>query len=136
MVWFHRICVNAKVLEPGVQRHGPIMAVGGWFIPIAGFWLPAQIMNDAWRASCSGRAGRVSTRVVVAWWALWLSMWAAVCVEAVMGDLVPTEYESSASAGAGLVSEIIIVCAAIAAIVLVRRLTSMQVARCGEMYFQ
>ncbi|GAA2121137.1 hypothetical protein GCM10009802_24290 [Streptomyces synnematoformans] len=63
-------------------------------------------------------------------------MWAAVCVEAVMGDLVPTEYESSASAGAGLVSEIIIVCAAIAAIVLVRRLTSMQVARCGEMYFQ
>lgn len=135
LLWFHRICVNAEVLGPDVQRRGPSMVVGGWFISIAGLWLPMQAMNDAWRASWVG-AARVSTRVVAVWWALWLSMWAAVCVEAVIEGLVSTEHEFSASAGAGLVSEVFTVCAAVAAIVLVRRLTSMQMARYTEAYYR
>lgn len=49
LLWFHRVRAVAEQLAPGRLRYRPSMAVYGWFIPIANFWLPKQIADDVWQ---------------------------------------------------------------------------------------
>jgi hypothetical protein len=74
LLWFHRVRAVAERLAPGRLRYRPAMAVLGWFIPIANFWLPKQIADDVWHASSPpGRAGAMAPAGLLhTWWALWL----------------------------------------------------------------
>lgn len=51
----------------GRARFSPGMAVGGWFIPIANFVIPALVLRDGWRASV-GRGGGIAFLWMIAWW--------------------------------------------------------------------
>lgn len=53
VLWFWRARLNAEAFRPGHLRFGPGMAVGSWFIPVGGLFLPKQIANDMWQASVS-----------------------------------------------------------------------------------
>ena len=68
LVWLRRARLNADQFSPVRHRYSPAMAVGGWFIPVVNWWLPAIVMNDLARASDPLDAGRRRDTVVVAWW--------------------------------------------------------------------
>jgi hypothetical protein len=51
----------------GRAHYSPGMAVGGWFIPIANFVIPALVLRDGWRASV-GRGGGIAFLWMIAWW--------------------------------------------------------------------
>ncbi|MGW3344703.1 protein kinase domain-containing protein [Nonomuraea rubra] len=74
LLWFHRVRAVAERLAPGRLRYRPSMAVYGWFIPIANFWLPKQIADDVWHASSPpGRGGAMAPAGLLhTWWGLWL----------------------------------------------------------------
>lgn len=51
----------------GRAHFSPGMAVGGWFIPIANFVIPALVLRDGWRAS-AGSGGGIAFLWMIAWW--------------------------------------------------------------------
>lgn len=80
LTWFWRVRGNAEVFAPGEHRYTQGMAVGGWFIPVAGWIIPGKIAYDTWYASLRdrdrGRPGergwqtnrRWEGRVLLGWW--------------------------------------------------------------------
>jgi hypothetical protein len=74
LLWFSRVRAIAERLAPGRLRYSPSMAVYGWFIPLANFFLPKQIADDLWHASSPpAHGGAMATAGLLhAWWALWL----------------------------------------------------------------
>ena len=51
IVWFHRCYRNLQSLGVDKLRYSSGWAIGGWFIPIANYWIPKQIANDLWRGT-------------------------------------------------------------------------------------
>ena len=49
--WIYRAYSNLGAFHAGGLKSTPITAVGGWFIPILGIYLPWRAMNEIWRAS-------------------------------------------------------------------------------------
>ncbi len=74
VVWFHRTRTNAEAFAPGADRLRPGWAIGGWFVPLANFWLPYRIAVATWGSSTplagdGGRAaGRLPLMPVNLWW--------------------------------------------------------------------
>jgi uncharacterized Tic20 family protein len=68
LIWLRRARLNADQYSPVRHRYSPAMAVGGWFIPIVNWWLPAIVMNDLARASDPLDTGRRRDSLVIAWW--------------------------------------------------------------------
>ncbi|WP_405363508.1 DUF4328 domain-containing protein [Kitasatospora sp. NBC_00085] len=62
--WLRRCRLNAQVLAPDAHRYSPGFAVGGWFIPVAMWWIPRRVSLDVRRAS--GLGGRAW--LVEGWW--------------------------------------------------------------------
>jgi hypothetical protein len=63
LVWIH----GAFVALRGRTSFSPGMAVGGWFIPIANFVIPALVLRDGWRAAV-GKGGGIAFLWMIAWW--------------------------------------------------------------------
>ena len=72
IVWFYRARKNLDAF-PGA---GPTMsagwAIGGWFVPFANFVIPCRVMADIARNSLR-RSG--TSALVGVWWAGWLVSW-------------------------------------------------------------
>jgi hypothetical protein len=68
LVWLRRARLNADHFSPVRHRYSSAKAVGGWFIPIVNWWLPAIVMNDLARASDPLATRRRRDPLVVAWW--------------------------------------------------------------------
>ena len=49
--WFRRAYLNLPALGATELRYKSWWTIGGWLIPILGFFRPKQIANDIWRAS-------------------------------------------------------------------------------------
>ncbi|MFE6872740.1 DUF4328 domain-containing protein [Kitasatospora sp. NPDC057692] len=134
VIWFHRIRRNADLLLPNGHRHGSGWAVGAWFTPVVGLWFPWQLTVDCWRASApldaEGRRRTPSERVVALWWATWIgSLLIGRIASSMTRQFDPTfgDLESLQSAGrVETVGFALRLVAAVAAIVLVNRLTAMQ----------
>lgn len=116
LCWFRRCRLNAEVLAPGTHRYAPGFAVGGWFIPLAMWWIPRRSALDIWRAS--GPAG--GEWVINAWWAAWLAK--------TLGAAIATPFESHPN-GYSLYDQIAGVVAGALAIAVIRRVTARQNAR-------
>ncbi|MBP0455139.1 DUF4328 domain-containing protein [Kitasatospora sp. RG8] len=141
IVWFHRIRENADLLLPNGHRHGRGWTIGAWFTPIVLLWFPWQLMVDCWRASApldaEGRRRAPSEKVLALWWSTWigsivLGRIAAASMHRVdlavldsLDDLRNTIRVEVAGSALRLV-------AAVAAILVVNRLTFMQQARRAE----
>ncbi|PYC76996.1 hypothetical protein C7C46_20565 [Streptomyces tateyamensis] len=68
LIWFWRCHTNIRALAPERLTFSPGTAVVVWFVPIVCLWQPRQAIMDLARAT-----GGVSTRLVNAWWAAWLT---------------------------------------------------------------
>ncbi|MFJ2192169.1 DUF4328 domain-containing protein [Kitasatospora sp. NPDC087861] len=136
--WFHRVRQNADLLVPNGHRLGRGWTIGSWFTPIVLLWFPWQLMVDCWQASApldaDGRRPTLSQRVLVLWWSTWIGSllvgWYAYSVLKSVHIAVDGSLEELRSAvrveTAGAALRLV---AAVAAIVVVHRLTAMQQAR-------
>ncbi|MCY0956760.1 DUF4328 domain-containing protein [Streptomyces sp. H27-H5] len=72
ITWFHRMRRNAGALAPDQFGKGPGWAIGAWFVPVAGFWMPYRIAVDMWsagtRATPSAGPAGTSFWPVNLWW--------------------------------------------------------------------
>lgn len=67
--WLQRAQTNASTLSAAAPPVSPAWAVLGCFVPIANFFIPAQVM--AFVARVSG----VGSGLVGAWWVAWIGAW-------------------------------------------------------------
>ncbi|MEU0402581.1 DUF4328 domain-containing protein [Streptomyces sp. NPDC006197] len=142
IVWFHRLRKNAEVWAADLQTRTPGYAIGCWFIPFGNLWIPRSIAVEIWRA---GRRepyaadGRRELALLNGWWTLWLVStlvdWIAekmyVPAETPEATEVPEAYVLAAQWS--LASYVLDAVAAVLAILVVRRLTSMQHAKATGM---
>lgn len=133
IVWQHRHARNAQLL--GSQSAlGPEWAVGGWFIPVANFVLPAMQIFTASRysdlsaPSAPGRRGR-GAPIVFGWAAALGVGWllAVVGVKPVTtADFTAGARQLVAADQIGAVGELVLVVAAVLAMIMVRTLSRRQ----------
>lgn len=72
LVWFYRARVNAEG-RGWPQRRSPGLAIWGWFVPVANFYFPFQIMVDIWRAGLPEQARANLAILPGIWWACLLA---------------------------------------------------------------
>ncbi|MFE3458614.1 protein kinase [Nocardiopsis aegyptia] len=140
LIWFSRARAVAERLAPGRLRYRPSAAVWGWFVPVGNLFLPKQIADDVWHASSPTGGAMAPAGRLHAWWALWLVALPAwpilyypwpVSVGFDPSALEHDDYypllEPLARLNFG--AQLLVVPAAVAAFLFVRRLTDMQAAR-------
>jgi hypothetical protein len=128
IVWQHRHAKNARALGQ-TDGLGPGWAIGGWFNPIGGWFLPQLQLKQAAEASAPSGA-RKAPPIVVVWWVLWVLASIAGVMTRSRGEQEITSLDDIESfqsadqlAGAGL---FVFIAAAVAAIVMVRTLSRRQ----------
>ncbi|MBD0710938.1 MULTISPECIES: DUF4328 domain-containing protein [unclassified Streptomyces] len=136
IVWFHRLRLNAEVWAGDLMSRTPGWAIGGWFVPLANFWIPRAVAADIWRASRpdpSAPDGPRELTLLNGWWVCFACHLALNRIGSGQfdrsvgaGELVDATSWLVAGDAAGIV-------AAGLAILLVRRLTSMQHAKATGM---
>ncbi|MGP4052504.1 DUF4328 domain-containing protein [Streptomyces sp. 2A115] len=136
IVWFHWMRRYAGVLGPDRFRNGPGWAIGSWFIPLANFWMPYRIAVDMWGAStrlpADGEPYKVSFWPVNLWWGLFVT---TTLFQRYAGQ----RYENAEALAEirdavllVMVSDILEVAAAAAAVHFAVRLTAMQRLKAAE----
>lgn len=81
LAWFRRAYRNLWSLGAFGLR-SPGWAIGCWFLPFANLVLPKRMADEIWRGSepdtlphnVHRSSGASSSRLVTAWWALWMSL--------------------------------------------------------------
>ncbi|WP_221352308.1 protein kinase domain-containing protein [Streptomyces beigongshangae] len=131
-IWFQRVRHNAEAFEPGQLRYASGMAAGSWFVPLVNLIMPKQISNDIWTASTGHRVGAGRWILHLWWWSFvayavmyfsdsWSSWYDSDIVVEATDDIVT-----------GLVTNVLGVVSAVLAVLVVRRLTTVQQARIQE----
>ncbi|MFD9212224.1 DUF4328 domain-containing protein [Streptomyces sp. NPDC059544] len=129
ILWFRRARINAEVFAP--DGHGLVRgwAVWGWIVPVVNLWIPRRVALDIWSASIPGAhlgaAPRQSNRLVNAWWTVWIggyvpTLAALTYVKAEGATEMRRQLELT------LVAVLFDIAAAVLAVLVVRRLTSLQ----------
>ncbi|WP_373433780.1 DUF4328 domain-containing protein [Streptomyces sp. CS057] len=133
IIWFHRTRRNAEVFESGVQRMGPGWAVGGWFVPIANFWIPYRVASGIWEASVrldpDGGWRTVPKTVLNLWWGGWVVSVLASRIAVGQWNRAREPEQISDAAALVAAADALDLVAAVLAIVYVRTVTRMQVER-------
>lgn len=88
VAWFHRARLNAEVFAPAAMRTTPSWAIGGWLMPVLNLWMGRKIANDIDRATLppspdgppadrpDSRATGPTRLLLNTWWTLWIgSVW-------------------------------------------------------------
>jgi Domain of unknown function (DUF4328) len=71
LAWLSRTVEIIPQLGGGMPRRSPREAIGWWFVPIASFVIPYQIVRDAWRRlETPTRRGRDG--ILLTWWLLFV----------------------------------------------------------------
>ncbi|ONK12526.1 DUF4328 domain-containing protein [Streptomyces sp. MP131-18] len=125
LIWFRRMRCNAEAFAPGRIRYRPNRAVIFWFVPFANLALPKQIADDIWRASHP--LPHPAVGLVNTWWTLLLG-WIVYGI-VVSGDPwhEADDWDEAVTRGnLGAVEQVLCLAAALAAVVFLRRLTTMQ----------
>ncbi|MFJ6618798.1 DUF4328 domain-containing protein [Kitasatospora sp. NPDC091335] len=136
IVWFHRVRVNAEILDPHGHRLRRGFAIGAWFLPIANLWIPRQIAGDIWQAGArpdgSGVRPRLPQTLLTLWWGASLGAGALARIGTVYTD--SAEYPDTYQQGVAwlIASDLAMVAAAVLAVLVVRRLTATQEQRFAE----
>lgn len=135
-VWFYRARCNVDLFGPSKQTLARGWAIGGWFCPVVWWWFPMQIADDVWKASdpdAADRGGATPGRKGLLWtW--WILFVLAVWSHAGASFLYPSEDDIVLDDAKDLRTAdyvtgglwILMVLAAIAAILVVRRITAFQ----------
>lgn len=51
LVWFGQAYTNLKELRANDRQYSTGWAIGGWFIPVANFFIPYNVAKEIWKAS-------------------------------------------------------------------------------------
>ncbi|MFJ1708852.1 DUF4328 domain-containing protein [Kitasatospora sp. NPDC088346] len=138
IVWLYRIRRNAELLLPNGHRLGRGWTIGAWFTPIVQFWFPWRLIVDCWRASApldaEGRRRTTSEKAIGLWWSTWIaSLIVTRIANGRMRDVNPYVLSYLESLRSSIRMEAtgsaLRVAAAVAAIIVVNRLTTMQQTR-------
>lgn len=130
LIWQYRHAKNAQAL--GARGLGPGWAIGGWFIPVANLVLgPLQLSQSAKASDPDAPPGQGTLpAVVVLWWVLFALQSVLSAVAGVGFDDEGSGFgdveEFQAADRLGAVGSLIAVAAAVAAILVVRRLSDRQ----------
>ncbi|MGR4879712.1 DUF4328 domain-containing protein [Streptomyces sp. LARHCF249] len=130
IVWFHRVRVNGEIFRPDAFTQARGWAIGAWFIPIGNLFLPFRTARQIWAASTQlgpdGSSRPVSTAPLTAWWVVWV---VAACTDRVFAQMYKQAETPEAVRDAsvvGIVSDLLMIAAAVLAVLFVRKLTAMQ----------
>ncbi|HSA51799.1 MAG TPA: DUF4328 domain-containing protein [Yinghuangia sp.] len=145
IVWFARARSNTEAWYGPSATMSKGWAIGGWFIPLANFVIPKIVAHDIWKRSDPQSAvpgGRSSKALLWWWWIIYtiagLMFFGSVSGRETEedldnGDITLSEYVDSAVASdtvAG-VALLVQIAAAVLAILVVQRITTMQDQRMG-----
>ncbi|MGN6607038.1 MAG: DUF4328 domain-containing protein [Jatrophihabitans sp.] len=124
--WLYVAHRAAASQNPGVITHGSGWAIGGWFVPFLNLVRPYQMTTDAYNGAVVGLGAqprhRKARRPVQVWWGLLLLAQIGDRLAAT-GD--PTTLDSARAQNAVVMgAEVVWVLAAVAAIVVVARVSS------------
>ncbi|WP_160312251.1 DUF4328 domain-containing protein [Streptacidiphilus albus] len=143
VIWFHRVRSNVEILAPQQGRHySRGWAIGSWFTPVGWFWIPRSVALDVHRGSqplvhAAGQPG-VSRRVLNSWWILWCAFWGFAVFVGIMtvsfGNQLDSDGVRVAESdnqlrvlqGLAVAETLFRIAAAVALLLLVRQITSMQ----------
>jgi Domain of unknown function (DUF4328) len=118
----HRAHRNASQLGSAERRFSSGWAIGSWFVPFLNFWRPKQVVDDVWRGS--DPEGSRSTELIPVWWGLFI---AAGIVGNIASRIPSTTLDDLRIQNTvDLVALVLSVGAAIAAVMVVRRITDRQ----------
>ncbi|MGH2819592.1 MAG: DUF4328 domain-containing protein [Actinomycetota bacterium] len=141
IVWMHRTHSNLPALGARGLRFTPGWAIGGWFVPILNLWRPKQIADEIYAASNPHAPAEMGVswrqngpRVVVLWWATWLTGGLLGQVASSMMGADPSGFGAYRT---GLlldaVSNVVLVAAGYFAITFVREVTERQERRAARL---
>ena len=122
LCWLHRAHRNASQLGSDELRCSSRMAIGIWFVPILNLWRPKHVLDDVWRGSDPD--GSQSSDLILLWWGLFLvsGIIANIASRMSMATLADVRAQNTVD----LVAYALRIGAAVAAAVLVRRITDRQ----------
>ncbi len=122
--WLIRVQLKVRDELRAPTRFNAWYSVASFFIPVVNLRVPPLAVAEAWRLSAPARAvGR--RRILAAWWGMWLG-WMAIAPIAVWFKL-HGDYERGLRLG--IVSESVLIGAAIAAIFIVRSVSGLWAVR-------
>ena len=129
IMWFHRIRTNAGIWAPTIQRRSRGWAIWGWICPVVNFWFPYQIAADALKSSRpDGSTDTTGGGVPGVWWGVWV--FELVLALSVRGQRQADTLEGITDAvRTDLVADVVLLAAAVAAVLVVRKLTALQEAK-------
>jgi Domain of unknown function (DUF4328) len=134
VVWLHRAYVNAAQLSSMQMRFTPGWAVGWFFVPIANFYRPFQIVSDLWLASDRywtwatpdpGSPPSLSRRIPL-WWGLWLLGDASLLVPGLLFTVPFSLEDFRIGAVLGVAAHALMIVSFVATILVIRRIESRQ----------
>lgn len=108
--WIHRANHNVRQLGAADMRFTPGWAVGWYFVPIAWFWKPYQVMREIWRASRNPSFWREQpvSALLPWWWVLWIvPFWGFDIVSTAAGRMLDEAGAETVEAVLGLASWIL-----------------------------
>ncbi|MGV9311491.1 DUF4328 domain-containing protein [Streptomyces sp. NPDC003691] len=126
VIWFAAARANAAVFAPDVTRWGQGWAIGGWFIPLAGLVIPRLVAGTIWEGSRRERYAHSGTAPLTVWWTLYVIGMLAGQVGLQNYSRSETPFEALFGATWLIIADTIDIAAAVAAIVVVRKITRMQ----------
>ncbi|WP_229925429.1 DUF4328 domain-containing protein [Streptomyces longispororuber] len=138
--WFRRVRVNAEIFVPEAHTKGRGWALGGWFVPVVNLWIPRRVTSDIWDASVPGpevaerlapvgwdpREPRPAHALVNAWWLVWVVGFFAGRAAGRLYRDAETVQEYVTGVHWMMVADALDVVAAVLAVVVVHRITTMQ----------
>jgi hypothetical protein len=134
LVWFWRVRMNAEAFAPGQIRYAPGWAIGAWFVPVAWFFMPKQIINDicdhsdptSTRTTWYGPRQSSNRGLLNGWWTMWLIGMVGGFLNFENWYDAGTVEEAGGTAALSVFLDLLAVPSAVLAILVVLRLTSLQ----------
>lgn len=131
LAWLSRSVDNAPVLGAGRPSVTPGWSIGWWFVPIANFFKPYQIVRDL-NTRLAPVALAAGNGVILAWWIAWIARYPAEVVQ--LGLAAPVNLDSLGGwFMAGVVYDAVTLAAAALAVLVIRQVQARAVARAAEM---
>ena len=130
IVWLWRAYGNIVALGAEPTRYGRGFTIGAWFIPIAAWFIPKQLINDTWRAAAPEAPGNPRwtklpiPKVCTAWWLLYLAAM-LMFPQAFSGPDADID-DVSRAINVGIVDAVLVVAASICGALTFRRTSARQ----------
>lgn len=127
--WLWRMRDNARALSGERPRYLGIWVYASWIVPIVNLWFPRGIVADIHRKTAPDRR---LPAVVNVWWALWLVgslSGVGLMYDRDTDDVIARAYQGVTGL---LLADLAVVGAAVAAILMVRTLTAVQLVYIGD----